>query len=130
MKSRRLLFAVALMAHALPACAIEPSKACPAVSVPAEAKITFTHGVDFAQFPHPLPTAYTGCSYAWLGDGEDPKSMKPLTISYFISGKVQWLSATEPKNRNFYCTYSNGELVESESQNFSFCPEASDLEAR
>jgi hypothetical protein len=115
---------------ALVGCAARRQDPCDPPDVPADAKIVATHGVDFAVHPEPLPPGFTGCQHTWIGDGSEPRSMQHLSTAYFLDGRVQWLSAREPKGPEYRCVYRDGALVAGASPHAEKCPRAHELERR
>lgn len=90
---------------------------CSLQSIPEDAKITRTHGVDFVSYPAEQRVDYTGCSYVWLEDGTK------LFSSYYTNGSLVWLRGKEPKAKGeSICFYESGKLNERKSQNSSRCP--------
>lgn len=111
-------------------CASTPPSSCEMDTVPDGATITRIHGLDLAQYPSPLPAAFSGCQHTWIGDATHPREMEKLRTAYFENGKVQWFAATRPKGPEFRCIYRSGVLDESESEKTAECPLAADLERR
>lgn len=108
-------------------CAHDPAS-CEDSPVPASAHIVRSHGADFAFHPKPLPPSFVGCQRTWIGDADEPESMRLMSTAFFVGGTVHWLTANEPGGRSFRCVYQNHVLNEAESTAPTRCPAANELE--
>ena len=122
-------FVAFALGSVLAGCTARQKDNCALRVVPAAAKITLSHGVDFASYPDPLPEHYSGCQNMWIGDGHDRRSMQLLSTAKFLDGRVEWLSGHE-KDVEFRCVYREGVLVTQESLNPENCPTADEVEHR
>lgn len=97
------------------------------VKPPKEAEIVRTHGFDLAVYPVKLDERFSGCQHYWIGDGDRPAQMSKTMAMTFVDGQVTSLAVREPKKPQYHCAYAGGVLVESQSQNARYCPDAKEF---
>jgi hypothetical protein len=122
MRLYRLFIPMIVSTAALCAGVASAAELCSRASPRAGAEVTHTHGFDFIVDPQPVPNAFTGCQYGWIGDGNAPSTMEKVITAYYVAGRVQWYEARWPDRPLHRCVYEGGVIAPGKSVNASACP--------
>ena len=102
---------------------------CERATVPAGAVFGVRDRMDIATWPPVMARGVTGCQRVWYGERARPDSMQVLATYYYEGGRVRRLSGRVPNGAAYDCSYRDGELDSTHSQNPAQCPRASEIEA-
>jgi hypothetical protein len=96
--------------------AASASDACLLQSIPAEARVRPTHGVDYYIYPPTIPNTYDGCQIMWLEDG------RKLAIARYAKGVIQSCEIHKPKGGTVVCNYVAPRAGAAAPSNADDCP--------
>jgi len=97
---------------------------CERATVPSGAVFGVRDRMEVATWPPVMARGVTGCQRVWYGERARPEAMQVLATYYFEGGRVRRLTGQVPNGPTYDCTYREGELDTTRSQNPGQCPRA------
>ncbi|WP_431112935.1 hypothetical protein [Variovorax paradoxus] len=99
---------------------------CSQASPSAGAEASITHGFDFIVEPAGVSSSFTGCQYAWIGDGSVPAEMRKVFTTYYVNGKARRHESHWPHKPMILCMYESDGLSSDKYVNPAACPPTED----